>query len=125
MNRERDLIESLKKCSKALDILVAEGKDDTVSDILTSCEYINEMLRFVIAGMTVCQITELHHEAPAISKECIVQAGALSFGGLVYTHAALTRYNGAWVVAERQGDSLIVSDGLGKRICEMEVCEGE
>ena len=52
--------------------------------------------------------------------DCKVQAGALSFDGLVYMHPRLRQYNGTWVVAMRRGDRIIVSDGLGRTICELE-----
>ena len=57
--------------------------------------------------------------------DCKVQSGAIVFDGLVYIHPALRQYNGTWVVARRRGDQLIVSDGLGRTICESAVYKNE
>jgi hypothetical protein len=65
----------------------------------------------------------LRCHAVAQREECKVRASALIFSGLAYIHPALRRYNDTWVVVDRQGDRLIVSDGLGKTICELEVYE--
>jgi hypothetical protein len=130
MSIEREWIEALKKCKEALDILTSKCEGAEASDILASCKCINTSLCIVIMKMIAHQ-----HETPCRkastprkerkSNECKVRAGALSFGGLVYIHPALKQYNEKWVVAERLGESLIVSDGLGKRICELEVYDGE